>query len=114
MTWRLKRTSQCAKCPWIKGVNPLEIPNGYSIDKHRALASTIAEQGALVTSGRVMACHELHEAHCVGWLAHQLGPGNNIALRLQMRNCTNAKAIRLRGEQHQTFEDTIPKGTPCE
>lgn len=35
-------------------------------------------------------------------------PANNIGLRLRMRTCENAGAIRLRGEQHQTFEDTLP------
>lgn len=107
--WKLKRTAQCAKCPWIKGSDPLEIPNGYSVEKHRALRRTIADQGSLRGSESVMACHETHEAHCIGWLNHQLGVGNNIGLRLQMIRCENAKAIRLRGEQHQRFEDTLPK-----
>ena len=29
MTWNLKRSAQCAKCPWIKGVDPHDIPDGY-------------------------------------------------------------------------------------
>ena len=111
--WRLKRTAQCAKCPWRVDVDPHDIPNGYSEAKHRALACTIAKPGdlgAAVGGGSLpaMACHETHDAHCVGWLAHQLGPGNNIGLRLQMMRCENAKAIRLVGEQHATFEDTLP------
>ena len=48
------------------------------------------------------------EAHCIGWLNNQLGVGNNIVLRLQMGSCENARAIRLRGEQHETFEETLP------
>ncbi len=55
-----------------------------------------------------MACHEMHDTPCIGWLAHQLGSGNNIPLRIQMISCGNAKKIRLRGEQHETFEDTLP------
>lgn len=106
--WKLKRTAQCEKCPWRVDVDPNDIPNGYSEDKHRALSCTIAEPGNLRPSNRVMACHELDQAHCVGWLMHQLGPGNNIGLRLQMLSCENAKAIRLRGEQHERFEDTLP------
>lgn len=106
--WKLKRTAQCEKCPWIVGVDPHEIPNGYSEEKHCALSKTIAEPGSLRGTNSVMACHELQDAHCIGWLMHQLGPGNNLGLRLQMLSCTNAKAIRLRGEQHQTFEDTLP------
>jgi hypothetical protein len=57
---------------------------------------------------KIMACHETHEAHCIGWLNHQLGPGNNLQLRIKMGSCVNARAIRLRGEQHKTFEDTLP------
>lgn len=59
----------------------------------------------------IMACHEHEpgdEAHCVGWLMNQLGPGNNIGLRLKMMSCENAKHIKLDGEQHETFEDTLP------
>jgi len=87
-SWKLKRTKQCAKCPWRKDVNPRNIPNGYSEEKHRALRSTIARPGDLsaLTSNkiRVMACHETHKTHCIGWLTNQLGAGNNIALRLDM------------------------------
>jgi hypothetical protein len=55
-----------------------------------------------------MACHELEGAHCIGWLVNQVGVGNNIAMRLRMRDCENADAIRLRGEQHACFDDTLP------
>ncbi len=108
-TWKLKRTRQCKKCPWRKGVDPHDIPNGYSEDKHRALCVTIARPGELnLGSLNVMACHETHDAHCIGWLMNQLGPGDNIGLRIQMMSCENARGIRLRGEQHPTFEDTLP------
>ncbi|HPA02579.1 MAG TPA: DUF6283 family protein [Chiayiivirga sp.] len=111
--WKLKRTVQCRKCPWRVDVDPHDIPNGYCEAKHAALASTIATPGALPEPGaplRVMACHETEDAHCVGWLHHQLGRGNNLALRLRMRSCTNAGRLRLSGAQHQTFEDTPPSG----
>lgn len=55
-----------------------------------------------------MACHESHAAHCLGWLANQIGAGNNIPLRIRMMDCENAGAIKLRGEQHERFEDTLP------
>lgn len=55
-----------------------------------------------------MACHETDYAHCIGWVNHQLGVGNNIALRLQMLSCSNSDKIRLRGEQHPSFEATLP------
>ena len=56
----------------------------------------------------VMACHETHDAHCIGWLAHQCGPGNNIAMRMRMMSCENADQVKLIGDQHETFEDTLP------
>lgn len=111
-TWHLKHTTQCAKCPWRKDVDPHDIPNGYSEDKHRALKGTIARDGDL--SGvfgrtvRIMACHETHDAHCIGWLMNQVGRGNNIAMRIQLMSCDNADQIRLVGEQHECFEDTLP------
>lgn len=109
MTWKLKRTKQCEKCPWRVGIDPRDIPNGYTEDKHRALAGTIAQpDGPLMGPGKAMACHESHEAHCIGWLVNQVGPGNNIGLRIQMMSCENAKFIMLRGEQHKTFEETLP------
>ena len=112
-TWKLKRTRQCKLCPWRKAVDPTTIPNGYSADKHRALASTIAAPGDLTGLTEptlpVMTCHETQDAHCIGWLHHQLGPGNNLPLRLHMRGCTNGHALRLRGEQHATFEETLPR-----
>jgi hypothetical protein len=111
MSWKLKRTQQCEKCPWIVGVDPHDIPNGYSEERHRALRDTIATSpiaSLLAPELQIMACHETHDAHCIGWLVNQLGRGNNLALRMHIRACDNAGAIRLRGEQHKTFEDTLP------
>lgn len=113
MTWKLKRLRQCDKCPWKVTTDPRDIPGGYSENLHRGLAGTIAEPGVLNIGAplRLMACHEhppADEAHCVGWLMHQLGPGNNIALRLSMRDCENIHHVQLVGEQHATFEDTLP------
>lgn len=108
-TWKLKRTKQCAKCPWRVDVDPHDIPNGYCEQKHAALESTIAKDPiSSLSQHTAMACHETHDTHCVGWLMHQLGPGNNIGLRLRMMNCENASKIKLVGEQHETFEDTLP------
>lgn len=108
MKWKLKRVAQCAKCPWRKDVDPREIPNGYSEAKHRATANTIARNTNPFAQRPAMACHETHDAHCIGWLVNQIGPGNNIPLRMLMIDCENANAIRLCGEQHATFEDTLP------
>jgi hypothetical protein len=114
MGWLLKRTVQCAKCPWRKDVDPEEIPNGYDANKHAALKNTIAVQGDYVallnrTPLHIMACHEMHDAHCLGWLMQQIGPGNNLQLRFSVRECDNFGDIKLIGEQHERFEDTLHK-----
>lgn len=113
-SWKLKRTAQCAKCPWRVDVDPRDIPNGYCEQKHRDLDKTIAKpadlESLLSKEIHSMACHETDEAHCVGWLDNQPGPGNNLAIRLRMLSCSNSGAIRLQGDQHQTFEATLPSG----
>lgn len=111
----MARRRQCKKCPWRKDVNPLEIPNGYDVEKHRRLCSTIAEPGTLLPRGgvmRIFACHESpvgRDRPCVGWLANQLGPGNNIALRLAVVTGKIDGDFELVGEQHDTFEETLPE-----
>lgn len=109
---RLPRTRQCEKCPWKVSTDPHTIPNGYNVRKHVALKRTIAEPGSLRGSDTVMACHEHpvgREVPCVGWLVNQLGPGNNIGLRLRMIDCENARDIQVDGPQHVRFQDTLPK-----
>jgi Family of unknown function (DUF6283) len=117
--WKLKRTRQCEKCPWRTATNPHDIPDGYTVERHRDLKQTIAEDPMTSLTAylrgdalRIMACHEAHETHCIGWLVHQIGPGNNLGLRISMAFCDNAKAIRLRGPQHETFEATLPPDAP--
>jgi hypothetical protein len=112
--WRLPRTRQCAKCPWRTDVNPHDIPNGYSVENHKNLDSTIATglESLGNSSIHVMACHETNpedETPCLGWLANQLGPGNNLGLRMAMRHCENIRDVELVGDQHETFEATIPE-----
>lgn len=108
-----KGRRQCAKCPWRKDVDPRDIPDGYCEVKHANLKGTIAEPGSLRNLGgvmRVMACHEFPvsaEQPCVGWVIHQLGPGNNIPLRMQALDGRFANWTTV-GEQHETFEDTLP------
>ncbi len=108
--WSLKRTKQCALCPWRTDVDPHDIPNGYCEIKHKALASTIAIPGDL-SYDKAMACHGSNSEdrmHCIGWLSNQIGAGNNIGLRRHLMNCENADQIELVGEQHETLEDTLP------
>lgn len=106
---------QCASCPWKLAADPRKIPAGYSVAKHRRLRNTIAEPGALPVPGavlRIFACHASPiggELPCVGWLAHQLGEGNNIALRMAVRVGAIDADIQLDGEQHACFDDTLPR-----
>lgn len=110
MPWQLNRTIQCSKCPWKATTNPHDIPDGYDLEKHKKLRNTIAEPGALDFSGpmRVMACHETHDTHCLGWLYNQAGEGNNIRLRLAVSDCTNIEEVQIVGEQHPDFDATLP------
>ena len=117
-TWKLKSTKQCQHCPWKKTSDPYDIPNGYSVEKHKKLRKTIAdnipveEQLADMVNNKpliIMTCHNYNDSHCIGWIHNQNGRGNNIRLRMQMELCENADQIQLDGEQHETFEDTIPK-----
>ena len=111
----MSRKRQCKACPWKKSTVPTkDIPGGYCPDKHANLHHTIANPGSLF-GGPVlaMACHKTTagvEDFCVGWAVNQLGPGNNIALRLRAsvdpdRFC----GLVTIGPQHECFEDTLPK-----
>lgn len=109
---KLVRTKQCKHCPWKVSTNPHDIPDGYCEIKHRNLKDTIADPGKInLGAMRVMACHHSNgsdEMYCVGWLHNQLGVGNNIGLRIRMLKCENLKDLKVYGEQHQTFEETLP------
>jgi nitrate/nitrite transporter NarK len=55
-----------------------------------------------------MACHESpigDEYACVGWLADQLGPGHNMALRYAVATgAVTLGALDLDGEQFESLE----------
>ena len=110
---KLKRTKQCAKCPWKVDVDPNDIPNGYTAEKHEGLRNTIADTSdptsTLKGEQSNMACHETHNAHCIGWLHNQLGEGNNIGLRIKMMSCENIDKLEIVGKQHNNFDETLPK-----
>lgn len=109
------RVRQCATCPWRVACDPLtDIPNGYSVDLHARLSSTIAKPG-VIELGKVhaMACHHSKvgaETPCAGWLANQIGSGNNIAVRVEVIRGRMPFPITS-GEQHARFEDTLPEVT---
>lgn len=114
MKFKIPRTVQCAKCPWKVSTNPREIPDGYCEIKHANLEDTIAEDpvSSIFDQTKAMACHHSDGddgMYCVGWLHNQLGVGNNIGLRLRMRNCENIGELKVKGRQHQNFKDTLPK-----
>ena len=106
---------QCKACPWkVSTKADRDIPGGYCREKHRDLASTIAKPGEFVPGQalRVFACHESAiggEVACVGWLVNQLGPGNNIALRIAAIREPAMVDVETVGPQHHRIEDTIPK-----
>ena len=105
---------QCKACPWKVSTDPYDIPDGYDEDLHRSLTSTIAEPESLAGLSRPlrqMACHETmpgRELPCVGWLSHQIGEGNNLALRLAVMTGKIDANVKTVGPQHQRFEDTLP------
>ena len=105
---------QCKKCPWKVSTNPFDIPNGYDEDLHRKLSDVIAEPASLVglfEPVKMMACHETRpgvELPCIGFLANQIGPGNNLALRLAAAT-GQIDAFELDGPQHECFADTLPE-----
>lgn len=92
-------------------MDPHTIPNGYDVEKHRALSGTIATGVASLGAFRVMACHESstgREKPCVGWLVNQLGPGNNLGVRLAVMLKRIDGNVRTVGPQHDDFKDTLP------
>lgn len=112
-----KPRRQCKACPWKKGVKPeRDIPGGYCEIRHKNLRKTIARSADPSSLGRrelpMMACHESNvgeEQVCVGWAMHQLGPGNNLAMRLRAMSNKDLQNMETVGPQHQRFEDTLPK-----
>lgn len=109
--FKLTRVVQCANCPWKKDADTSNI-QGYKMDLHIKLADTISDgtPSNIGSELKVMSCHKSKEGAdemCIGWAHNQLGAGNNIGLRMKMLFCENAKDIRVVGEQHYKFEDTI-------
>lgn len=113
-----KIVTQCKSCPWRVDCEPMEdIPGGYSVKLHENLRGTcqsgIASAAPLIIGGalRVMACHYSkpgEEFACAGWLENQIGPGNNLGVRLAVMSGRLPVPV-TDGEQHETFEDTLPK-----
>lgn len=105
---------QCKSCPWrVDCVPERDIPNGYRVELHESLRGTIQSGLDSLRSScrRAMACHHSkigEEFPCAGWLHNQLGPGNNIGVRLAIV-LGRMPVPEVVGDQHETFEDTLPK-----
>lgn len=105
MTDPFKRKSQCKACPWKKSTVPARDIPGYVRAKHERL--TACRSDFLVT--KIMACHEskpTREYACVGWMVNQLGPGNNIPLRLADATGRIGR-LKTSGEQYDSIEATL-------
>ncbi len=93
-----RRTVQCRACPWKVSVVPSrDIPGGYTPALHAQLLGC-------QDRGTTMACHEspVDDPYaCVGWLVHQIGPGNNLRLRIAaIEGRLDASELRTFGPQH--------------
>lgn len=102
------RLNQCKACPWKRSTNPhTDIPGGYDPEKHAALISCTGGLESISRPILAMACHESppgHEQMCAGWLANQLGPGNNFALRLRAID-GQFSGLRVDGEQYDSLRE---------
>lgn len=107
---------QCKTCPWkVETVPEADIPN-YDGELAKGLTRTLAtgmESLFSVLAGeqqRSMSCHYSKpgaEIHCAGWLHNQLGPGNNLGLRMRVMH-GEVPMPEVSGEQHERYEDTLP------
>ena len=103
---------QCKACPWKRSTDPAkDIPGGYEAEKHARLIQ--CQSPGLAGLGqpiRAMACHESKagaEYACVGWLVNQLGPGNNLALRLRAITTGEYADLRVEGDQYDSLEEMV-------
>lgn len=103
--------NQCKSCPWRVDCVPIrDIPN-YVPDMHCNLDKTIQSGlGTLFQTERhIMACHYSkpgEEFPCAGWLHNQIGPGNNLGVRLLVMTGKMSPPV-VDGPQHETFEETL-------
>lgn len=109
----VKTVKQCKTCPWRADCDPEhDIPN-FDINLARKLTVTIRSgvETIFERERHVMACHyskQGAETPCAGWLHHQIGDGNNIAVRIGVMT-GRYPVPEIDGEQHATFEATLPK-----
>ena len=102
---------QCRHCPWKKNVDLEDIP-AYSQEKHEEMLQSLRHRGGLetVVDLHIMACHETDEGKeltCVGWAAYELGPGNNLGLRMQAATGKLDTSFVLDGPQVESLISTL-------
>jgi hypothetical protein len=112
---------QCRSCPWRVDCQPItDIPN-YVPEMHHKLDRTICSglETLFQKERHIMACHYSkpgEEFPCAGWLSNQLGPGNNLGVRLLVMTGKMPVPV-VDGEQYETFEETLcntPPSGACE
>lgn len=115
-TGDVKIIKQCLSCPWRVACEPdKDIPR-YDLELAKGLTRTI--QSGIETMFQkvrhVMACHYSKpgdEFVCAGWLHNQIGPGNNLGVRLAVMTGQHPVPV-VDGEQHENYEDTLPCDVP--
>lgn len=83
-----KPRRQCRTCPWRADVDPTNIPEGHGRVDGRMLALSVADGLESLANPNVInaECHAYPGTGlvCVGWLVHQLGPGQNFSVRMKV------------------------------
>lgn len=101
---------QCKTCPWRVENDPMDIPNGPKEAAVDLLSGW--STGLQLAPSRMggMGCHQSKmdetDLPCVGWLAWELGPGNNIGLRVRVMRDPRLCNWELVGEQ-RTLDELV-------
>lgn len=109
-----KTVKQCRSCPWRIDCEPMrDIPN-YDPELACGLTRTIRSglESLFVDKLHIMACHYSkpdEEFACAGWLHNQIGPGNNLGVRLRVMT-GQLPVPEVDGEQHENYENTLCAG----
>lgn len=97
--------------------DPADIPDGFNYETHRRLGADIQRTATRLGSNmelHMMACHDTpantpREKPCIGWIANQMGPGNNIVLRLRAISDPKFGDIRTIGKQRTSYAEILPR-----
>jgi len=98
---------------WSTSASCRRSPAGRRISPTRAVGSAddsmCANRAGQTSQTRSRGAQRNCELPCVGWLVNQIGPGNNIGLRLAVLSGQVDADVRTIGPQHSTFEETMPR-----